>query len=46
MSDLFQMSSIRVIAQKARNTNAKTKKNHASGELGITNPHAGLPLGV
>jgi hypothetical protein len=34
------------IAQKDRNTNAKTKKNHASGDLGITNPHAELALGL
>jgi len=40
------MSSITEAAKKAKNTNAKMKKNHASGELGITNPHAGLPLGV
>jgi hypothetical protein len=31
---------------KARKTNAKMKKNHASGELGIKKPHAGLVLGI
>jgi hypothetical protein len=33
-------------AEKARNTNAETKKNHASGEFGMKNPQAGLPLGM
>jgi hypothetical protein len=40
------MSSTTETAKKARNINAKTKKNHASGELGIANPHIGLLLGM
>ena len=40
------MNSMRVKAQRARNTNANAKKNHASGELGIANPHIGLLLGM
>jgi len=41
MSGLFRMNSMRVKAQRARNTNANAKKNQASGELGIANPTLG-----
>jgi hypothetical protein len=45
MSGLFNMNSVNVTTQKARNTKARIKKNNVSGELGIINPHAGLSLG-
>jgi hypothetical protein len=37
MSGLFNISSVKVTNQKARNSKARTKNNHASGELGIIN---------
>jgi len=46
ISGLFQISNMSETKQKARNTNARMKKNHASGELGIKKPHAGLVLGI
>jgi hypothetical protein len=46
MSGLFIINDMKVTTHRARNTKAKRKKNHASRELGIMNPHAGLSLGM
>ena len=44
MSGLFNIKSMKVATKKERNINARIKKNHASGELGMINPHASLSL--